>query len=449
MPNKLSNAFTAVKPSGKTGKGYAGFDNPRENIDPHIKTKVVNSVESIFQKIKLLDKTSGSIIFINSNNELAENKENLFWDDANKRLGIGTTNPENVLDVEGTVAIGQTTITHNGPYWGDYDSAGLQIINPDVSGEGWHKTKQLNLGIFNNNLGSGVGFLSLVHADKTAFPLLSFSAGGAGSTSSITVQTDQFKFANDKFINVVDSSYGASIQALGMNSNSDLEMGIGYSSFTGIGNVHFLIGHEDRDFKWINHHGYSTLMTLTGEGDLGIGLTNPDSKLEVNGDVHVDGLIYFEGDNTGLPYAQIYEEDGNSTLTLMNQNVFYQMIAFTTNGESNNATPDHNNDHIIIDKAGRYLITINISLSQTTNNLIKHLFQVRTNNGSTNHPSVSVYKDTTGADVVGNCGCTGIIDLDRGDTVELWVKRLNGGIIGALTITIPQCSITISHLGGT
>jgi len=42
---KISNAFKSVS-RRSTPKGAAGYDNPRENIDPHIRTKVVNTKES-------------------------------------------------------------------------------------------------------------------------------------------------------------------------------------------------------------------------------------------------------------------------------------------------------------------------------------------------------------------------------------------------------------------
>lgn len=42
----LKNAFS-VKPLPKTKLGNAGYDNARENIDPHIRTKVVSSREIV------------------------------------------------------------------------------------------------------------------------------------------------------------------------------------------------------------------------------------------------------------------------------------------------------------------------------------------------------------------------------------------------------------------
>lgn len=48
---KLQNAFKPISRVYKTPQGNAGYDNARENIDPHIKTKVINSREGTIQKV--------------------------------------------------------------------------------------------------------------------------------------------------------------------------------------------------------------------------------------------------------------------------------------------------------------------------------------------------------------------------------------------------------------
>ena len=47
--------------------------------------------------------TAGSILFGNSGTELAQDNTNLFWDNLNNRLGIGTTSPAYTLDVNGSL----------------------------------------------------------------------------------------------------------------------------------------------------------------------------------------------------------------------------------------------------------------------------------------------------------------------------------------------------------
>jgi len=45
MSLNLKNAFKPAKVPKFTKVGDAGYDNSRENIDPHIRTKVVNTSE--------------------------------------------------------------------------------------------------------------------------------------------------------------------------------------------------------------------------------------------------------------------------------------------------------------------------------------------------------------------------------------------------------------------
>jgi hypothetical protein len=55
--------------------------------------------------------TIGSIPFVNSSGVLQQNNSNLFWDDANKYLGIGTSTPTEKLEIVGNIKIPITTTT--------------------------------------------------------------------------------------------------------------------------------------------------------------------------------------------------------------------------------------------------------------------------------------------------------------------------------------------------
>ena len=58
---KLKNAFNVSKRA--TRLGNAGYDNARENIDPHIKTKVLNSDESNFSGDMIFTKTGSGLSY--------------------------------------------------------------------------------------------------------------------------------------------------------------------------------------------------------------------------------------------------------------------------------------------------------------------------------------------------------------------------------------------------
>src|SRR3990167_10972008 len=54
--------------------------------------------------------TAGSVVFIGSTGDFTQDNANLFWDNTNNRLGIGTTSPLNLLSVNGTgTAVGGFT----------------------------------------------------------------------------------------------------------------------------------------------------------------------------------------------------------------------------------------------------------------------------------------------------------------------------------------------------
>lgn len=54
--------------------------------------------------------TLGSVLFANALGFLDEDNTNLFWDNINKRLGIGTTSPQEALDVNGNILAGQSGV---------------------------------------------------------------------------------------------------------------------------------------------------------------------------------------------------------------------------------------------------------------------------------------------------------------------------------------------------
>ena len=61
--------------------------------------------------------TTGSVLFVNSSGQIAQDNANFFWDDTNNRLGIGTASPAYKIDVSGTgdQVVNITTNTSGSP----------------------------------------------------------------------------------------------------------------------------------------------------------------------------------------------------------------------------------------------------------------------------------------------------------------------------------------------
>lgn len=77
---------------------------------PALPNGSVNDVNIVaVSESKVTGTTVGSVPFVGSNLKLMEDNANLFYDDTNNRLGIGTAVPNFSLDVTGTVAAGAIT----------------------------------------------------------------------------------------------------------------------------------------------------------------------------------------------------------------------------------------------------------------------------------------------------------------------------------------------------
>lgn len=81
--------------TGLMGGGSSG------NVTLAINDSVVATVSgtTFTGNVKVLPLTLGSVLFASSSGQIAQNNSNLFWDDTNKYLGIGTTSPARPLHI--------------------------------------------------------------------------------------------------------------------------------------------------------------------------------------------------------------------------------------------------------------------------------------------------------------------------------------------------------------
>lgn len=118
-PRKMENIFNPSPIKTKANPpGSVGYDNPRENIDPHIKTKVISTKEIQSQDISGSNidltgslnatnitasdtvsgsnvstdsLTSGSVLFMKENGNITEDSTRLHWDSNSNVLGVGNS----------------------------------------------------------------------------------------------------------------------------------------------------------------------------------------------------------------------------------------------------------------------------------------------------------------------------------------------------------------------
>ncbi len=219
-------------------------------------------------------------------------------------------------------------------------------------------------------------------------------------------------------------------------------------------------------------------MVLADEGSLGIGTTTPDAKLQVIGDVKIgedgsnrielshdgtDGVITtaagdlklsatgdilldkdveFSSD-AGLAYGEIYALDSGTTITITTQATKVQIDAFESNGESNGMTPDYTNGHITVLDAGKYLVTLSLTLESVGGGGADEFsVDVKANNGDDGFPNLHAHRALLGGGGdIGSVSINGIVDLEASDTVEVWIHNedsTDNVIVDDITLSLVQ-----------
>lgn len=139
------------------------------------------------------------------------------------------------------------------------------------------------------------------------------------------------------------------------------------------------------------------------------------------------GDISFKLDS-GLQYGCIGAHDVSDDLALPAQDTWYQVVSFDTNNRSNgDVVIDHTNDHIIAGKSGDYLI--NMAVYAHSAQVNEYWVQIRINNGATSLENLTIHitTDVAGKLIGGTINCFAPLTAD--DTVEMWVKRVDGGAV--------------------
>ena len=147
----------------------------------------------------------------------------------------------------------------------------------------------------------------------------------------------------------------------------------------------------------------------------------------------------------GLVCGEIYADNNVTETVLASQDTLYQIAIFSANGKSRGMTPDYTNDHITTLTKGWYFVSISLSAFSAASN--DYYFIANKNNGTIELNNLESRRQTTIAAKPGSVSISGIIDMNVGDTLELWIQRLDGGA-SSKSITIDHVTMSAILIGG-
>jgi hypothetical protein len=200
----------------------------------------------------------------------------LVWDDTNSRLGIGTTTPSQTLDVrsanDNTSVFQHTTngsdarIELRAPEAGGTSRAGQVFFDPDANFVGFR----------NGNI----------------------NAMGVDSSGNVGIGTT----SPESFLHLAP---GTNVTPNAEGVGHLMIDGAGYTGFASLDGTAMWVGHNSGSRNLYLATNETAQVTVTGGGNVGIGNTGPTEKLQVAGNIRIDGDLTIEG------YSNASQPSGN------------------------------------------------------------------------------------------------------------------------------------------
>jgi len=188
-------------------------------------------------------------------------------------------------------------------------------------------------------------------------------------------------------------------------------------------------------------------------GDTTLRVMNPQTNLKIDlgtsskqfNDLNMGGDLVHCTDGGGVVFGEIYATDNTTETTITSSGVAVQVTIFDTNGENNNTTPDHTNDHITISKAGKYLVNVSATVNSVSGSASRFELSVQSNNGSGIVSGLVCNRNISGGGgVSGVISISGLCDCALNDTMEIWLENETN----TQNYIVENISLSLVQIGG-
>lgn len=289
--------------------------------------------------------TTGSILFAGAGGIVSQKNANLFWDNTNNRLGIGTNTPANTLEVGGTIAgtgvsglrlkdLNAATVQNYNSKVLSINNNGDVIVTQNAAANNWLISGNSNVDASNQFLGTTDDRKMVIRSNNTS--LLEFGRRQTlGLTEGYTDYTD-----NDEMVTLMRSALQFSVPAavnfykpkMWTTADGNFRMkgcsaGTDYFEFgaTGTNNnggFEFVIGDDGDEpivFKSYNYTGptFTEIMRLQNLNvGIGLGGATPAKRLHINANNDALRITNLAGSGTGNPLVVATNGDVKQTTAL-------------------------------------------------------------------------------------------------------------------------------------
>jgi hypothetical protein len=288
--------------------------------------------------------TIGSVPFIGTSGVLAQDNSNLFWDNTNKRLGIGTASPSYTFHISGAnagifltrtspdesfIVLSNTALTSGAQIRGLATAVGMRITNQNGTTE-WARFH--STGNFSINSNSDAGYKFDVSGTARIQDNLLISKNQNANTTLVISNTNSH--ADSNIITQYISDVGSGTSSIGKNST----LKTAYKSISAK-DAYFYNGTTGGDITIHNDFatgniklaagGSSTAQaTLFSTGNLAIGTTTDAGfRLDVNGTMRVQGNMDI-GVTAAASTITLPQSSGWTDFIISNNNVANTGIRF-------------------------------------------------------------------------------------------------------------------------
>ena len=274
--------------------------------------------------------TTGSVVFAGASGVYSQDNANLFWDDTNNRLGIGTATPSELLEISSDgrafLAISRASTNTTQPVITGRKARGTQaskttVASGDIcitySGTGYDGANYFDVGTINvsvdNTVSTGIvpgrlSFSTTSTAGTLTERMRIDSAGNVGiGTTSPTGRLDVRTAAGTAAQMNLYSGDNTTVSRFSVGQVGSIDWDIGLTATSGNFQIGGLGGSVatayaiTRSGTSVSTHAWNTSgserMRIDSSGNVGIGTTSPNVKLDVIGSIEAspaatqDGVI--------------------------------------------------------------------------------------------------------------------------------------------------------------